>query len=123
MMRVERGISMAKYLRVRVSIDILELLCRGRKACIGSTSLTWVDFWYERLSIFCYWCEKLDRDDRDCSLWIQSKESLGLEDRQYGPWLEANSEQLQRPLMAKVRRKENKKEKEAMGREVWDNRH
>lgn len=83
---------MAKYLRVRVSIDILELLCRGRKACIGSTSLTWVDFWYERLSIFCYWCEKLDRDDRDCSLWIQSKESLGLEDRQYGPWLEANSE-------------------------------
>uniref|UniRef100_A0A7N2MBB4 Zinc knuckle CX2CX4HX4C domain-containing protein n=1 Tax=Quercus lobata TaxID=97700 RepID=A0A7N2MBB4_QUELO len=117
--RVERSFSMGKCLRVRVRIDISEPICRGRMVRIGNTSSTWVDLQYERLPIFCYWCGKLNHDDRDCSLWIQSKESLGLEDRQFGLWLRANTDWLQRPLVAEVGRKETKKEKEAKANVVW----
>ena len=61
-----------------------------------------MDFRYERLPIFCYWCGKLDYDDKDCSLWIDSNESLELEERQYGPWLRVDTEKFQRPQLAEV---------------------
>ena len=96
----EQGFSMGKFLRVRVDINFSEPLCKGRMVRMGGPTLVWVDFCYERLPIFCYWCGKLDNDDRDCPLWIQSKESLGPKDKQFGPWLRAESKRLQRPLVA-----------------------
>lgn len=63
-----RGFSMGKYLRARVTIDISKPLCRGRAVRMGGTEKGWVDFCYERLPIFCYWCGKLDHDNRDCPL-------------------------------------------------------
>ncbi|XP_023924239.2 uncharacterized protein At4g02000-like [Quercus suber] len=90
-----QGFSMGKFLQVRVDINIFEPLCRGRMVRMGGPMPVWVDFRYERLSIFCYWCGKLDHDDRDFPLWIQSKESLGLEDKQFGLWLQAKPKRLQ----------------------------
>lgn len=69
---------------------------------MGGLKTRWVDFRYECLPIFCYWCGKLDHDDRDCPLWINSKESLGSNDRQFEPWLQADLECLQRPLVAEI---------------------
>ncbi|KAK7859837.1 hypothetical protein CFP56_002186 [Quercus suber] len=69
---------------------------------MGGLKTGWVDFRYERLPIFYYWCGKIDHDDRDCPLWINSKESLGSEDRQFGPWLRADSKRLQQPMVAEV---------------------
>ena len=92
-----KGFRLGKYLRIRVNIDISKPLCRGRVVRMGETEKEWVDFRYERLPIFCYWCGKLDHDDRDCTLWLDSNESLELEERQYGPWLRADTERLQRP--------------------------
>ena len=80
-----RGFSVGKYLRLHLTIDISKPLCRGRVVRMGGTKKGWVDFRYESLPIFCYWCGKLDHDDRDCPLWIDSKESLALEERQFGP--------------------------------------
>ena len=112
----EQGFSMGKFLRVRVDINISEPLCKGRMVRMGGPTLVWVDFCYERLPIFCYWCGKLDNDDRDCPLWIQSKESLGPKDKQFGPWLRAESKRLQRPLVAEApksltRKKTNRQQK------------
>ena len=76
---------MGKYLRVGLTIDISKQLCKGRVVRMGGTEKGRVDFRYERLPIFCYWCGKLDHDDRDCPFWIDSKESLVIEERQFGP--------------------------------------
>ena len=65
-----------------VNIDISKPLCRGRAVRLGTSEKGWVDFRYECLPIFCYWCGKLDHDDRDCTLWIDSNESLELNERQ-----------------------------------------
>lgn len=81
-----KGFSVSKYLRVRIVVDITQPLCRGRSVRMGGGKAGWVDFRYERLPIFCYWCGIPEHDDRDCPLWISSKKSLGTEDKQFlGP--------------------------------------
>lgn len=35
----------------------------------------------------CYWCGCLDHNDKQCKLWIQSKESLSVDKQQYGSFL------------------------------------
>ena len=55
-----------------------------------------MEFKYERLPIFCYWCGKVDHDERDSLLWIHSKETLRAGDKQYGPWLRITQDSLQR---------------------------
>ncbi|XP_075645496.1 uncharacterized protein LOC142616555 [Castanea sativa] len=62
----EKGFRLGGYFCIRVSMDITQPLCRGRLVHIGRSLLTWVDFKYERLPIFCYWCGKVDHDERDC---------------------------------------------------------
>lgn len=56
------------FLRVRVAIDILHPLCRGRKITYDGRSEGWVFFKYERLPNICYWCGRVTHDDKDCSL-------------------------------------------------------
>lgn len=85
----EKGFCRGGYLRILVSLDITLPLCRGRMVRMGGTEKLWVDFRYERLPIFCYWCGKVDHDERDCLLWIRSKETIRTEDKQFGPWLRA----------------------------------
>ena len=61
----EHGFSLGGYLRICVVMDITQSLCRGRRVRIGDSTVTWVDFKYERLPIFCYWCGKEDHDKCD----------------------------------------------------------
>ena len=44
---------------------------------------------YERLPNICYWCGSVSHDDKDCSLWLQSKGTLKLEEQQFGSWTRA----------------------------------
>ena len=83
----ETGFCWGSYLRIRVSMDIALPLCRGRMVRMGRPKKIWVEFKYERLPIFCYWCGKVDHDERECMLWIRSKETLRTEDKQFGPWM------------------------------------
>lgn len=95
----EKGFCRGGYLRIRVSLDITLPLCRGRMVRKGGTEKLWVDFRYERLPIFCYWCGKVDHDERDCLLWIRSKETIRTEDKQFGPWLRATQDRTQKPQL------------------------
>ena len=61
---------LGKYIRVRVRIDITQALCRGRLINFGGSEPVWVGFKYERLPIFCYWCGKLNHDEKDCGMWL-----------------------------------------------------
>ena len=88
---------------------------------IGATEKGWVDFRYERLPIFCYWCGKLDHYDRDCLLSTESNESLEFDRRKYGSWLRADSEKLQRPQLAEVLSRKKGGERPYKGWEHYGN--
>lgn len=72
-----------------MAIDITKALSRGRRVSWSLESEGWVSFKYERLPSLCYWCGQLSHDDKDCTLWLQSKGSLTVKDRQFGPWIRA----------------------------------
>ncbi|XP_023888114.2 uncharacterized protein LOC112000250 [Quercus suber] len=65
-----KGFHLRGHMRIRVSMDITVPLCRGRLVRLGGPSPQWVDFKYERLPIFCYWCGMVDHDECDCIQWI-----------------------------------------------------
>ena len=100
---------LGKYIRVCVRIDITQALCRGRLINFGGSKPVWVGFKYERLPIFCYWCGKLNHDEKDCGMWLRSKGSLQAHDQQYGLWLRASPNKLQRPQRVHVHSRETGK--------------
>ena len=67
------------FMRVIVSVDITQPLCRGRVISLNNDKELWVSFKYEQLFNLCYWCGCLTHNDCDCTLWIESKESLKTE--------------------------------------------
>ena len=77
------------FIRLQVSIDISLPLCHGRLISLHDGKEIRVSFKYERLPNICYWCGRLTHDDRDCDLWIESKGTLRIDQREFGPQLRA----------------------------------
>lgn len=77
------------FMRVRVLVDVTQPLCRGRVISLDDDKDLWVSFKYERLPIICYWCGRLNHNDRDCETCIDSEGILTEVDREYGSWLRA----------------------------------
>ena len=78
-----------RFMRVKVKLDISLPLCRGRVVTFESGKKIWVNFKYERLPNLCYWCGRLTHSDKECPLWIQSKGSLTVDQRQFSQNLRA----------------------------------
>ena len=76
-------------MRVRVSLNILEPICRGRRVTFRKNLEGWISFSYELLPNICYWCGRFTHDDKECSIWLQSKGSIAVEDQWFGTWLQA----------------------------------
>ena len=76
-------------MRVRVTLDVYQPLCRGRVIKLEDGEKIWVSFKYERLPNICYWCGCLDHGDKDCDIWIQSRGTLQVSSQQFGAWLRA----------------------------------
>ncbi|KAK7860162.1 uncharacterized protein CFP56_042202 [Quercus suber] len=95
----EKGFCLGNYMRIRVTIDISNPLCRGRKVRLGGSSQFWVDFKYERMPIFCYLCGMVTHDENDCLVGLRRSERLKAEDKPYGTWLRATQERLQKPQL------------------------
>ncbi|XP_065617500.1 uncharacterized protein LOC136062418 [Quercus suber] len=64
------------FMRVRVEVDVMKPLCRGRHVTWDEASEGWIYFKYERLPNICYWCGHLSHNDKDCIIWLQSKGSM-----------------------------------------------
>ena len=84
----------SQFMRVRVSVDITEPLCRGRKIRLNDGEDSWVSFKYERMSNLCYWCSCLTYHDKECSLWSKWKGPLKEGDQQFRSWLRASTPNL-----------------------------
>ncbi|KAI7988460.1 Uncharacterized protein LOK49_LG13G02233 [Camellia lanceoleosa] len=82
------GIAWGRTMRIRVAIDVRKPLRRGMKLSLSSADPIWVDFKYERLSIFCYFCGLLGHTDRDCDAKLSSAEGSRIDVMQYGAWKE-----------------------------------
>ena len=95
----DKGFSMGCYLRIRVTLDISQSLSRGRIVRSGGSNSWWVEFKYERLPVFCYLCGRLDHDEKECLEWLRSAGPIRIEDKQYGPWLRATHDWLQKSHM------------------------
>ena len=92
----DKGFSMGCYLRVRVILDISQPLSRGRIVRTGGSDSRWVEFKYERLPVFCYLCGRLDHDEKECLVWLSSADPITAENKQFGPWLRATPDRLQK---------------------------
>nr|POE60736.1 hypothetical protein CFP56_53397 [Quercus suber] len=64
----DKGLNLACYLRIRVMMDISQPLIRGR----------------------------LDHDEKECIEWMRRADPIKSEDKQYGPWLRATPNRLQK---------------------------
>ncbi|KAL0004280.1 hypothetical protein SO802_011841 [Lithocarpus litseifolius] len=75
----------AKFMRIRVDLQLDKPLRRGGKVASFDGDKFWVSFKYERLPVFCFLCGRLGHDDKHC------KESMDFHNasRQYGDWLRA----------------------------------
>ncbi|XP_030964072.1 uncharacterized protein LOC115985247 [Quercus lobata] len=83
----EKGVQWGKYLRVRVSVDAMKKLVRGKKVTIKGGEAKWVFFKYERLPNFCYQCGRLDHGVKECKEKASTENRAGDEGMQYGAWL------------------------------------
>ena len=52
-------------MRVGININITQPLCKGRLVNIRGPKPQWISFKYERMSILCYWCGIMNRDEKD----------------------------------------------------------
>ena len=70
-------------------VNITLPLCRGRVITLPNGEKTWINFKYERLPSLCYWCGRVNHDDKDCKLWLESNGTLITEQQQFGSFLRA----------------------------------
>ena len=52
-------------MRVRININIMQPLCKGRLVNIGEPKPQWTSFKYECMLILCYWCGIMNHDEKD----------------------------------------------------------
>ncbi|XP_074369671.1 uncharacterized protein LOC141711136 [Apium graveolens] len=75
------------FVRVRVRMNIEIPLKRRMKLKRAGRDFNWVNFKYERLSMFCFVCGCLGHSDRECSV-VYANPGKTIE-RAYGVWLRA----------------------------------
>lgn len=75
------------FARIRIMMDIEKPLKRRMKIKHDGDSWSWINFKYERLSIFCFVCGMLDHSERDCAIVYANPDKEF--DRTYGVWLRA----------------------------------
>ncbi|KAK9291799.1 hypothetical protein L1049_019749 [Liquidambar formosana] len=55
-----------QFLRIWAAIPITKPLRRGGRILLHNSEKVWVDFRYERLPIFCYYCGHMGHDEKSC---------------------------------------------------------
>ncbi|KAH7854377.1 hypothetical protein Vadar_013096 [Vaccinium darrowii] len=78
-----------RYIRVRVRIPLNRPLRRGGYVLLGAGDKCWVDYKYERLPGFCFYCGFLDHETRDCQVRCKDLADGTLKENPYGSWMAA----------------------------------
>ncbi|PPD92765.1 hypothetical protein GOBAR_DD10294 [Gossypium barbadense] len=63
-----RSVSSPSVMRIRVQLNVNDLLKRRKKVIIGSDRIFYARFQYEKLSLFCFICGKLGHGESFCPI-------------------------------------------------------
>jgi hypothetical protein len=83
------GLGWGSYLRLRVSLDVMKPLDRGRALNFAGKS-TWVEFKYEKLPLFCFRCGRIVHGSRGCPVPPATHVHDRENPKQWGSWLRAS---------------------------------
>ena len=72
---------------MRVCVNALKKMVRGKKVTIEGREARWVFFKYEWLPNFCYQCGRLDHGVKECTEKAGMENRAGEKGMQYGAWL------------------------------------
>ena len=64
---------------MRVEVDVIKPLCRGRRVALNEKDEVWVSLRYEKLSNFCYRCGMISHTKKDCEKWLVSEGTLNVD--------------------------------------------
>ena len=74
----------AKFMRIRVDLQLDKPLRKGGRVARIEGGKCWVSFMYERLLVFCFQCGELGQDEKHC---LDPPDQQN--PKQYGDWLRA----------------------------------
>lgn len=92
-MLVESGGKEERFLKILVVIDLTKPLQRGTKLKYRQSD-SWVDFRYEQLPIFCFYCGQIGHNERLCLKRGEDVERGCVRNDQFGYWLKAGSRKI-----------------------------
>ncbi|XP_059431640.1 uncharacterized protein LOC132165165 [Corylus avellana] len=78
-----------RYLCIRVILDLMKPLDRGRALHLGD-KVNWVDFQYEKLAQFCYQCGCILHGSRGCLAKRSGRQATAEGTKRWGAWLKAD---------------------------------
>lgn len=86
----EGGSKNGCHLKILTEVDLNKPLLRGTKLRFQSQTV-WVNFKYEKLASFCFYCGRVGHMEKSCSIRIDAAKSGTVQTGQYGPWLRADN--------------------------------
>lgn len=83
------GCGWGQYLRIRVEVDLLKALVRGRRISVKG-KCCWIPFKYEKLPRICFDCGRITHFGSRCENRDEETMKKQRGDDQFGPWLRAD---------------------------------
>jgi hypothetical protein len=91
------GVGWGRCLRMRVTIDLTQPLERGRALHLDGHS-HWIEFKYEKLPTFCFYCGRLVHGKQGCPERPYMHRNSDNVAKQWGVWLRADSGRRKSPV-------------------------
>lgn len=85
---IECGGKEERHINVQVEIELAKPLLRGTKLK-SKQRKTCIEFKYEQLPIFCYYCGRMGHNEQMCSIRKRDVENNYVLTEQFGGWLRA----------------------------------
>ncbi|KAK6119862.1 hypothetical protein DH2020_046409 [Rehmannia glutinosa] len=85
----EVGSSRGKHIKILVEVNLDKPLMRGTNIKLNEDAY-WVEFKYENLQSFCFYCGHIGHTKRNCQMRKLDIENNNLNEGQFGEWLRAS---------------------------------
>ncbi|KAL4365601.1 hypothetical protein AHAS_Ahas07G0122400 [Arachis hypogaea] len=77
------------FIKANIHMNLAEPVRKGIHMGSKKDGKTWVDFRFERLPTFCYYCGLIGHDEVSCEKREVEEDSRRVKSKELGPWLRA----------------------------------